>query len=111
MGKRRTVSRVHWMRTPEPTGDMMATYMQFCPPGLIEEAYLFEDTMTMMGLENIVRVPIGGGSIVGTCQRVLDLDVIGGRWSLYYEAEADHECLVVGFEREEDAVLCNLTLR
>jgi hypothetical protein len=113
VGDSRTVSRVAWMRSGQPTGTMMATYMQFCPATTYESHSIFSDTMAMMGLEHVVRVPMGRDSVVGTCQRVIDLEVVHGHWSLYYEGGSDDspECIVVGFENVDDAVLCNLALR
>lgn len=112
VGDSRIVTRVAWMRSGQPTGTMMATYMQFCPAAIHESHDIFSDTMTMMGLEHIVRVPMGNDSVVGTCQRIIDLEVVQGRWSLYYEAlrGIGPECIVVGFENVEDAVLCRLSL-
>ena len=100
------------MRVGPPVGDMMATYMQFCPATTYESHDIFSDTMAMMGLEHVVRVPIRQDSLVGTCQRILDLEIVQGAWSLYYEGGSDDgpECIVVGFERLDDAVLCRLSL-
>ncbi len=110
-------SPVHWMRqsadTGGPTGPMMANYVPYPSPinlggGYSSDCDDFDLTLKLRNLRNIVRVPMNDGSVTGTCQRVLDLEV-GGRWSLYYEPRPV-ESIVVGFERAEDAVLCRLTL-